>query len=151
MKQLVLIYHSQSGRNEHLAEQLYLGARRGGEVRVKLLRSVDVELAHLQRADAVVWLGAENFGLPNGMMLDCLARQFYGAKQSLAGKPYAVVMSTGNGGAGALRYLENFLGAMGMRQCQPATVFQGELSAQHGSECRAMGEAFAAALAMGIY
>lgn len=151
MKQLLLIYHSQSGRNERLAEQLYLGARQGGEVQVQLLRSVDVELGHLQRADGVVLLGAENFGLPNGMMLDCLARQFYCAGESLAGIPYAVVMSTGNGGAGALRYLERFLGAMGMRECQPALVFHGELGAQHERECRDMGEAFGAALAMGIY
>ena len=151
MKQLLLIYHSQSGRNERLAEQLYLGARHGGEVNVQLLRSVDVELLHLQRADGVVLLGAENFGLPNGMILDCLARQFYSADQSLAGKPYALVMSTGNGGAGATRYLASFLGAMGMRECQPAKVFHGEFGAQIERECHDMGEAFGAALAMGIY
>lgn len=151
MKGLLIVYHSQSGRNEQLAGSLYRGAIQHEDTRVTLLRCVDVELSHLLQSDGVIWVGAENFGLPNGMMLDCLARQFYSAGQSLAGTPFALVLSTGNGGEGAIRHLRAFLGAMGMRECAECTIFHGPLETESFTQCEALGEGFATALSMGIY
>lgn len=151
MTTLLLVYHSQSGRNEALAASLYNGACLQQEANVTLLRCVDVEWQHLRQSDGVIFVGAENFGLPNGMMLDCLARQFYGADQTLAGKPYALVFSTGNSGTGAIRHLQSILGAMGMKECMESTVFHGLLNDDNLKQCEAIGEAFATALALGIY
>ena len=151
MKHLLLIYHSQSGRNESLVEHIYRGANHVCEVTTSLLRCVDVELHHMQHADAVVFVGSENFGLPNAGLLDTLARQFYSAEQSLAGKPFAIVMSTGNGGDGALRHLRALLGAMGMRECLDSTIFHGVLYPDNKRQCEELGEALASAIAMGIY
>lgn len=151
MTTLLLVYHSQSGRNEALATSLYRGACLQQDAHVTLLRCVDVEYRHICQSDGVIFVGAENFGLPNGMMLDCLARQFYGAGQTLAGKPYALVFSTGNSGTGAIRHLQSILGAMGMKECMASTVFHGQLNNDNFKQCEAIGEGFATALTLGIY
>ncbi len=151
MKSLLIVYHSQSGASAELARSLLAGARGETEVASRACRAVDTGVDALRETQGLILVGAENSGALAGGAKDFLDRIFYPAIASSLVLPYALVISAGNDGRGALRQAERILSGIPFTRATETLIFRGEVTREHRSACEELGQAFAAGLAMGIF
>lgn len=153
MKHLLIVYHSQSGKNTQLAQAVLRGAQQEADVETKLLRAFDAHTDDLLWADAVIFAAPENFGYLAGGLTDFFARTFYpyleqAATQSL---PYAMVCGTGNDGSGALRQLRRIVTGYRMREVAEPIFVIGDIKSEDLTRCEELGLTVAAGLSLGIF
>jgi multimeric flavodoxin WrbA len=151
MQSLVIIYHSQSGASAGLARAAWQGARLEEGVQVILRRVWDADTNDLVRADGVLLVAAENSGGLSGGMKDFLDRTFYPSLERGLVLPYALLISAGNDGRGAVRQAQRILSGYPFTPAAEPLILRGEVSAEHGRAAAELGQAFAAGLAMGIF
>ena len=151
MASLFIIYHTPSGSCARLARAAWAGARRESSVTVCLRRAWDAGVADLASADGLLLVTAENSGSLSGGMKDFLDRSFYPAIDRGLVLPYALVVSAGNDGRGAIRQAERILSGIPFPKAVESLVLRGEVNEDHLEACAEMGQAFAAGLEMGIY
>lgn len=168
MKHLLIVFHSQSGNTERLARAAAVGAAEEREaVETRMVRAAEAGLPDLMWADAVLFGTPENFGFMSGMLKDFFDRTYYPARGRIRKLPYAVLISAGNDGTGAVRQIERIargyplqkvaeplIATSGvteeMRSADPegsrTAVTEGQLAA-----ARELGQTLAAGLACGIF
>ncbi len=156
MTSLLIVYHSQSGASAELARALCAGAEPEvaeavGEITLRVLRACDCGTRDLLEAGAVVLVAAENSGALSGGMKDLLDRVFYPLIDHRCVLPYALVISAGNDGRNASRQAQRILSGIPFREVMPALICRGEVRDEHRTQCRELGAALAAGLAMGIF
>jgi multimeric flavodoxin WrbA len=151
MKILLIIYHSQSGNTEQLAAAVLRGARRETEVETILKRAQDTGLADLLRADALLIGSPENFGSLAGAVKDFFDRTYYPAQEQGIHLPYAVFISAGNDGSGAVRQIERIAVGFPLKKIAEPLLCVGPADEAILQACDELGQAAAAGLSMGIY
>ena len=90
MKNLLIVYHSQSGNTQQLAESVLAGCQQESGVDSKLVRAFDAVLDDLIWADGLLFGTPENFGTMSGALKDFFDRTYYPAephKLNLALRP----------------------------------------------------------------
>lgn len=168
MKHLLIVYHSQSGNTARLAQAIAEGAaEERGAVQTRLLRAADAGLGDLMWADGVLFGTPENFGFMSGMLKDFFDRTYYPARGRIRKLPYAVFVSAGNDGTGAVRQIERIargypfekvaepvIAASGvteeMRAAAPDS-FHVAVNESQLARARELGHTLAAGLAYGIF
>ncbi|MCZ6711853.1 MAG: NAD(P)H-dependent oxidoreductase [Gammaproteobacteria bacterium] len=153
MKHLLIVYHTQSGNTRRLADAVLEGATD------ELLTDVEVRYrtAHEAGPDDLLWadgllLGTpENFGYMSGAMKDFLDRTFYQVEGKILSLPYAVFISAGNDGSGALRAIRRIANGYPFKEVQDPIIAQGEISDEKIEQCRELGMTLAAGLEAGIF
>jgi len=151
MTSLLIAYHSQSGASAQLARAAWRGASAEPGVNVVVSRVWDAGVAELRQAQGLLLVAAENSGSLSGGMKDFLDRTFYPAIASGLVLPYAVLLSAGNDGRGALRQLQRIMSGYPFPAAAEPVVLRGEVSAAHLQAAGELGAAFAAGLEMGIF
>lgn len=153
MKRLLVVYHTQTGHTEAMARAVVRGARHPEVVgvEVRLRRAIEAGLGDLLEADAVAFGTPENFGQLSGGMKDFLDRTYYPAQGKIEGLPYAVFISAGNDGRGALEALRRIVRGYPLREVREPIVARGGIGAGVLDRCEEMGLALAAGLEAGIY
>lgn len=153
MKRLLVVYHTQTGHTEAMARAVVRGARNPevAGVEVRLRRAIEAGLGDLLEADAVAFGTPENFGQLSGGMKDFLDRTYYPAQGKIEGLPYAVFISAGNDGRGALDALRRIVRGYPLREVREPIVARGGIGAGVLDRCEEMGLALAAGLEAGIY
>ena len=151
MKSLVIVYHSQSGSSARLARAAWEGARSEEGVAVEIKRVWDAGVLDLASADGVLLVMAENSGYLSGGMKDFLDRIFYPAIEQGLVLPYALVVSAGNDGRGAVRQAKMILSGIPFVAASEPLILRGEVKAIHLERCKELGQAIAAGLEMGIF
>lgn len=151
MKQLLIIYHSQSGNTERMAQAVFAGARREPEITARLVRALDAGLDDLLQADALLIGSPENFGTMAGAVKDFFDRTFYPAQDHSINLPYALFISAGNDGSGAIRQIERIVVGYPMKKVADPALCVGEADEAMLQACEELGQAMAAGLALGIY
>ena len=152
MKRLLLVYHSQSGRTARLMEAVCEGAAEfADEVELRVLRAFDAGLDDLLWAEGLLVGTPENFGYLSGAVKDFLDRTYYPAEGKTLGLPWAMFVSAGNDGAGAVRALERIATGYGWTRVADALVVQGEPDEAALARCRELGQTLAAGLACGVF
>jgi multimeric flavodoxin WrbA len=151
MKSLLIVYHSQSGTSARLADAARSGARLETGVRVSLLRAWDAGAGALAEADGLLLVGAENSGHLAGGIKDFLDRIFYPAIARGLVLPYALVISAGNDGRGAVSQTTRILSGIPFTAVAEPLILRGEVTPGHLQDCAELGQAFATGLDMGIY
>ena len=106
MAKILIVYHSQTGKTEKMANAVAEGAKSIEGVEVILKKAVDATLEDLLTADGLALGTPENFGYMSGMVKDFFDRTYYGAQEKVFRKPFVVFISAGNDGTGALRAIE---------------------------------------------
>lgn len=151
MKHLLIVFHSQTGNTEKMAEAVLRGARADEieGVEVRMLQAFDAGVDDLLWADALILGTPENFGYMSGGMKDFLDRTFYPCEGKLEGMPYAIFISAGNDGIGAVTAIERIANGYAFRKIQDPLIARGELTADHLERCRELGMAIAAGLEIG--
>ncbi|MBE9539580.1 MAG: flavodoxin [Proteobacteria bacterium] len=146
---MLIVYHSQSGSSAKLAQAASAGAR--SELRVRTLRAWDACTNDLAVADGLLLIAAENSGALSGSMKDFLDRSFYPAIARGLVLPYALILSAGNDGRGAQRQAQRILSGYPFPAATEPLILRGETCDAHLRDSAALGQAFAAGLAMGIF
>ncbi|CAA0079802.1 flavodoxin family protein [Zhongshania aliphaticivorans] len=151
-KHLLIVYHSQSGRNESLAHVTSRAACDAEpDVDVRLLRAAEAGTRDLIWCDGVLLFFPENFGAIAGGMKDFFDRTFYPVIERQIVLPYGVFICTGNDGANALQHFERIARGYSWRSvCEPV-ISKGSPDASAVTKAEELGAAFAAGLNLGIF
>lgn len=153
MKHLLIVYHTQTGNTGRLAEAAHRGATHEliEEVEVRLLRALEAGPEDLLWANGLLLGTPENFGYMSGGMKNFLDRTFYPVEGRITALPYAVFISAGNDGTGALRAIRRIAGGYPFTEVQEPLIARGELDATHLEKAEELGMTLAAGLDAGIY
>ena len=162
-KTLLIVYHSLTGGTRQMAEAAQAGARAEGAVGVQLLHAAQAGGAEVLAADGYLFCTPENLAAISGQMKDFFDRTYYDALDRINGRPYASLICAGSDGRNAARQIERI--ATGWRlkpvaeplivcthaQTPEAILAPTHIGAEDLERCRALGEAMAAGLALGVF
>jgi multimeric flavodoxin WrbA len=153
MKRLLLIYGGHAGgRTDAMVSAVCEGIARAQEdIELRSKPALTADAQDLLWAEALLIGTPEHFGYMSGAVKDFMDRTFYPVEGKVDGLPYAVFVSAGNDGRGAVSSIERIaLGYKWKRVAEPL-VARGDLSDSDLEECRELGQTMAAGLALGIF
>lgn len=153
MVTLLIVYHSQSGNTEKMAEAVAAGAREIEGVRVVLKQARETEEQDLLEADGVIFGSPEYFGYMAGSVKDLFDRTYekLRGQPRIFRKPYAVFISAGNDGRGALSSIERICIGYQFKKVQEPIIARGLLTPEVLAQCRELGKTLAAGCEAGIF
>ena len=162
-KILLIVYHSLTGGTRQMAEAAHAGAAAESAVAVRLLHAAQAGPDDLLAADGYLFATPENLAAISGQMKDFFDRSYYPALDRINGRPYASLVCAGSDGQNAARQMARI--ATGWRlkmvaeplivcthaQTPEAILAPKQIAAADLEQCRALGEALAAGLALGVF
>ncbi len=151
MKTLLIVYHTGGVKTAQMAEAVASGARTEGGVKVILKRCAEAGPEDLLAADGLILGTPENFGYMSGMMKDFLERAFYACEGKVNGRPWALVVSAGQDGGGAVNSVERVVTGLRLEKRAEPIVALKEVTPEVLARCEELGAAFAAGLALGVF
>ena len=162
-KTLLIVYHSMTGGTRQMAEAVRAGAAAETGVEVRLLHATQAGPADVLAADGYLFATPENLAAISGQLKDFFDRCYYAALDQVNGRPYASLICAGSDGQSAARQIERI--ATGWRlksvaeplivcthaQTTEAILAPKRIGADALAQCRALGEALATGLALGVF
>ena len=153
VKHLLIVYHSKTGNTKQLADAAHAGACddlvTGVEVRYVNARAAGPD--DLLWANGLILATPENFGYMAGATKDFFDRTFYEVEGKLNPLPYALLVSAGNDGTGAVRSIERIVGGYPFKAVQEPIISRAEVTPEHLDAARELGLALALGLEAGIF
>ena len=123
MKNVLVVYHSQSGNTEAMAKAIAEGAGDAGAT-VVLKKAVDAVDKDLLDCD-IVAIGTPNyFSYMAGMLKDFFDRTCYPSEGKITGKPYVAFVSHGGGGE-AIKSVEKLCRRFKLKKVAPPLLAEG--------------------------
>ena len=152
-QRLLIVYHSQSGSTEQMAEAVIAGARHPDvdNVDVRVRQALDASSEDLLWCDGFILGTPENFGYMSGAMKLFLDRSYYPCEGKVAGKPFALFIRAGNDGTGALTCMRRILTGLAVREVQEPVMIVGEFDAARLGELEELGLTLAAGLEAAVF
>lgn len=150
-KTLLIVYHSQSGTTERLARAIEEGSCRVTGVKVVCMKAVNVSAHDFESCQCIVICSPEYFGYMAGAIKDFFDRTYEEVREKVSGKSYAVVISAGNDGTGALTSIERIIAGYKLKKVQEPIIWKGELNDVILETCAQLGQTLAAGIELGIY
>ena len=153
MKHLLIVFHSKTGNTELLAQAALRGAQHPeiSNVAVRYLRAQAAGPEDLLWADGLLLGTPENFGYLSGAVKDFLDRTFYEVEGQLNPLPYALFISAGNDGSGAVRAMERIANGYPFIRVHNPVICQGTITDEHIRQCETLGMTLAAGTELGIF
>ena len=148
---LLIVYHSQSGNTERLANAVREGAAEINAIETRLQRAFDTSIEDLAGCAGLLLGTPENFGTMSGAVKDFFDRTFYPLENQLTNLPYGIFISCGNDGRGAVREIQRIAQGYPFKQVAEPIIARGEITAAHLAECKELGMTLAAGLELGIF
>lgn len=149
-KRLLIVYHSQSGNTAMLAQAVLRGAHQAAETDTCIKHAFDTTADDLLACHGLLLGSPENFGYMSGALKDFFDRTYYPCEGKLTGLPYAVFISAGNDGTGAVREIDRIATGYGWKSALEPIIVRGEITPQALETCNELGEGMASAIALGI-
>lgn len=162
-KTLLVVYHSMTGGTAQMAQAAADGARDEPGVRVRLLRAPEAQPDDVLGADGYVFATPENLAAMAGLMKDFFDRCYYAALERVNGRPYAAMICAGSDGQNAARQIDRIATGWRLRSVAPALVVcthaqtpeailkPKQIGPAELAQCRELGAALAAGLALGVF
>ncbi|MFH1953487.1 MAG: NAD(P)H-dependent oxidoreductase [Pseudomonadota bacterium] len=153
MCRILIIYHSQDGHTQKMAESVAGGAGSIKGVTVVLKRAAEAGLRDLLECDGLAIGSPEYFGYMAGMVKDFFDRTYQEAlgRKEVLKKPYVVFISAGNDGTGALNSIERICTGYRLKKIYDPVVARGEINQETLIKCDELGKTIAAGCKEGIY
>ena len=151
MKRLLIVYHSQSGNTERLAAAVYSGANVETGVDTRIKRVQDAGVEDLLACDGLLLGSPENFGSMSGAVKDFFDRTYYPAQAHGVNLPYALFISAGNDGTGAIRQIDRIIQSYPMKKIAEPVLCVGLADKGVLAAGAELGQGFAAGLSLGIF
>lgn len=153
MKRLLIVYASQTGRTRSLIAAAHSAIQNdfAEDVELRLCPALQAGIDDLLWAQALLLGTPENFGYMAGALKDFLDRTYYPAEGRTLALPYALIVSAGNDGSGAVRAVERIATGYGWNRVAEALIVKGEpddAALARAAEC---GQTLAAGLSCGIF
>lgn len=156
MKTLLIVYHTRGVKTAQMAEAVARGALAAlkeaeaeSEVQVVVKRCADAGAADVLAADALALGTPENFGYMSGMMKDFLERIFYDCEGKIEGRPWALFVSAGQDGSGAITSVERIVTGLRLKKVREPILALREVSAAILAQCEELGATLAVGVALG--
>ena len=150
-KRLLIVFHTQTGNTAQLAEAVLRGAQRVTETDTQMMRAFDAGTEDLLACDGLLLGTPENFGYMSGALKDFFDRTYYPCEGKRVGLPYAVFVSAGNDGTGAVREIGRIANGYGWKGVAEPLIARKAITAEHLIAAEELGEAMATGLALGIF
>jgi multimeric flavodoxin WrbA len=153
MKNLLLIYGGHAGgRTAAMVTAVREGiADSADEVELRALPALDASIADLLWAQGLLIGTPEHFGYMSGAVKDFMDRTYYPAEGKVDGLPYALFVSAGNDGTGAVTAIERIALGYRWKPIAEAVIVRGDLTPEDLQRCRELGQTMAAGLALGVF
>ncbi|MBM3351795.1 MAG: flavodoxin family protein [Betaproteobacteria bacterium] len=151
MKTLLIVFHTGGVKTAQMAEAVARGARAEGGVQVILKRCSEAGPQDLLAADGLILGTPENFGYMSGMMKDFLERVFYACEGKVNGRPWALIVSAGQDGSGAVNSVQRIVTGLRLEKRAEPIIALKEVTPEILTRCEELGAAFAAGLALGVF
>ena len=153
MCKILIVYHSQTGNTEKMAESVARGAKAITNVKVTLKRAPEATLQDLLECDGLAIGSPEYFGYMAGMIKDFFDRTYNEARgrKEVFKKPYVVFISAGNDGTGALSHIERIATGYPFKKVYDPVIARGEIDREVLEKCEELGKTIAAGCEAGIY
>ncbi len=151
MKTLLIVYHTGGVKTAKMAEAVERGARSESGVNVVVKRCAEAGPDDVLAADGLILGTPENFGYMSGMMKDFLERVFYPCEGKVNGRPWALFVSAGQDGSGAVGSAERIVAGLRLEKKAEALICLRDLTPEVLSKCEELGAAFATGLALGVF
>jgi multimeric flavodoxin WrbA len=153
MKKILVVYHSQGGNTLKMAQAVVRGAETIEGIQVVLKRALETTETDLIDCDGLVISSPEYFGYMAGAVKDLFDRTYERLRghQRIFRKPYAVCISAGNDGQGALTHIEKICLGFQFRKIQSPLIARGAITEDMLSLCEELGQTVAAGCEAGIY
>ncbi|MFH1138653.1 MAG: NAD(P)H-dependent oxidoreductase [Pseudomonadota bacterium] len=150
---ILIVYHSQTGNTEKMALAAAEGVAAMDDARVVLKRAAEAGLADLLSCQGLILATPEYFGYMAGAVKDFLDRTYEPARgrKEVFKKPYAVLVSAGNDGQGALTAVERIALGYPFKKVLAPIVAKGLITEENLDACRELGQTMAAGCLAGIY
>ncbi|RRS04520.1 flavodoxin family protein [Aquabacterium soli] len=162
-KTLLIVYHSMTGGTRQMVEAAQVGATAEEGVAVHVLQAAQAGPEDVLASDGLIFATPENLAAISGQLKDFFDRSYYAALDHLNGRPYACLVCAGSDGHNAVRQIERI--ATGWRlkpvaeplivcthaQTPEAILAPKQIGEDDLERCRALGEAMAAGLALGVF
>jgi len=149
---LLLTAGHAGGRLERLAGAVAEGiAEFADEVELRQQAALAAGVDDLRWAQAILLGTPEKFGYMAGALKDFFDRTFYPTEGALAGVPYALFVSAGNDGTGAVASVDRIVAGYRWNRIADPVVIVGEPDEAAFTRCRELGQTMAAGLALGIF
>ena len=150
-KNVLVVYHSQSGIMKAMAKKFADGAQEEENVRVILKEARDAHLDDLLNCQAIVIASPEYFGTMAGMIKDFFDRTYEAAQDKTIGLPFLILVCAGNDGLGALNQIEKISAGYKWRKALEHIRVVGTPKKQDMAQLRETGQTLAAGLDFGIF
>lgn len=152
MKHLLIIFGGHSGgRVARLTEAVQAGVQTADDIEVRCLNALIAGIDDLLWCHGLLIGTPEHFGYMSGAVKDFMDRTFYPAEGKVESLPYALYVSAGNDGMGAVSSIERIaLGYKWKRIAEPLIV-RGEPAEQSLAQCHELGATMAAGLSLGLF
>ncbi len=161
MAQLLIVYHSRTGGSQKMAEAAVDAARKEADVVLKTADQAGPD--DLLRADGYLFCAPENLAAISGLMKEFFDRSYYPVLGRIEGRPYAQMICAGSDGENAARQIARIATGWRLKEVQPPLIIcthaqtpEAILAAKtipdaQLDQCREIGAALGAGLAMGIF
>lgn len=152
-KHLLVVFGGHAGGRTHamVAAALQGIAECGDEVSVKALPALDAGVEDLLWAHGLLLATPEHFGYMAGALKHFFDRTFYPAEGKVIGLPYALMVSAGNDGTGAVSSVERIALGYRWKKVAEPIIARGELTSPLTERCRELGQLLATGVAMGVF
>ena len=153
MKNLLVIYHSQSGTTEKMANAVLSGAYSCDKknVSIRVVDPIKATSSDVLWADALILGTPTNFGYMSGALKYFFDHIYYDCIDQKRGLSYALFIKGDTDTTGALVAIDKITSGLGWREISEPLIMTGELSSDYISECRELGLAVATGLEAGIF
>ena len=153
MKHVLLIYGGHpGGHTATMVTAVIEGINAAHEeVEYRALPALEAGVADLLWAHGLLIGTPEHFGYMSGAVKDFMDRTFYPVENKVDGLPYAVFVSAGNDGTGAVNAIERIAIGYKWRRIAAPLIARGDLTDADLAGCRELGQTMAAGLALGIF
>lgn len=156
MKTLLIVYHTGGVKTAQMAEAVQRGALAAlkeadaeSEVRVVAKRCAEAASEDMLGADAIALGTPENFGYMSGMMKDFLERVFYACEGRIEGRPWALFVSAGQDGSGAITSVERIVTGLRLKKVREPILALREVTPEILAQCEELGATLAVGIAAG--
>jgi multimeric flavodoxin WrbA len=162
-KTLLIVYHSFTDGTRQMAEAARAGAAADEGCTVRLLHAAQAGAPDVLAADGYLFATPENLAAMSGVVKDFFDRSYYAVLDRVNGRPYASLICAGSDGSNAARQVARI--ATGWRlkavaeplivcthaQTPEAILASKQIEDGDLERCRALGEALATGLGLGIF
>jgi multimeric flavodoxin WrbA len=151
MAKILIVYHSQTGNTEKMADAVARGATSIEGVEVIFKKAANATTEDLLSADGLAIGTPENFGYMSGMVKDFFDRTYGDAQEKVFRKPFVIFISAGNDGTGALRAIERIALGYKFKTVFQPVVARGKITQEILDQCFELGATIAGGCQMQIY